>query len=101
MRDSLGEGGQPRSNLGSPTGRGRRGPFLRRGLLYLGLPPALLVALALTYTRNAWVGAWVAVGLLMMLKDLRLLFILPIVAALFLVAAPPRLTDRLYSIFDM
>ncbi len=63
--------------------------------------PALLVALALTYTRNAWVGAWVAVGLLMLLKDLRLLFILPIVAALFVVAAPPQLTDRLYSIFDM
>ena len=63
--------------------------------------PALLVALALTYTRNAWVGAWVAVGLLLMLKDLRLLFILPIVAALFVVAAPPQLTDRLYSIFDI
>ena len=63
--------------------------------------PALLVALALTYTRNAWVGAWVAVGLLMVLKDLRLLFILPIVAALFVVAAPPQLTNRLYSIFDM
>ena len=63
--------------------------------------PALLVALALTYTRNAWVGAWVGVGLLMVLKDLRLLFILPIVAALFVVAAPPQLTNRLYSIFDM
>ena len=63
--------------------------------------PALLVALALTYTRNAWVGAWVAVGLLMMLKDLRLLFILPIVAALFMIVAPPHLTDRLSSIFDM
>ena len=63
--------------------------------------PALLVALALTYTRNAWVGAWVAVGLLMILKDLRLLFILPVVAALFVIVAPPRLTDRLYSIFDM
>ena len=63
--------------------------------------PALLIALTLTLTRNAWVGALVAVGLLMVLKDLRLLFVLPIVAALFVVAAPPRLTDRLYSIFDM
>ena len=63
--------------------------------------PALLIALTLTLTRNAWVGAWVAVGLLLVLKDLRLLFILPVVAALFVVAAPPRLTDRLYSIFDM
>ena len=63
--------------------------------------PALLIALTLTLTRNAWVGTWVAVGLLLVLKDLRLLFILPVVAALFVVAAPPRLTDRLYSIFDM
>ena len=63
--------------------------------------PALLIALTLTLTRNAWVGTWVAVGLLIMLKDLRLLAILPVIAALFLVAAPPHLTDRLYSIFDM
>ena len=63
--------------------------------------PALLVALTLTLTRNAWVGASVAIGLLLLLKDLRLLFILPIVAALFMIAAPPRLTDRVYSIFDM
>ena len=38
MRDPLGAGGHPRSSLGSPTRRGRRGLFLRRGLLYLGLP---------------------------------------------------------------
>ena len=63
--------------------------------------PALLVALTLTLTRNAWVGASVAIGLLLLLKDLRLLFILPIVAVLFMIAAPPRLTDRVYSIFDM
>ena len=45
MRDSLGEGSQPRNSLGLPAGRGRRRSFLGRGLLYLGLPLALLVAL--------------------------------------------------------
>ena len=51
MKDSLGEGGQPRSSLGSPTRRGRRGPLLRRGLLYLGLPLALIVALIFVTIR--------------------------------------------------
>ena len=51
MRDSRGEGGQPRSSPVSPTGRGWRGPFLRRGLLYLGLPLALLVALIFVTIR--------------------------------------------------
>ena len=34
--------------------------------------PALVVALSLTLTRSAWVGACVAVGVLFILKDLRL-----------------------------
>ena len=51
MKDSLGEGGQPRSSLGSPTRGGRRGPLLRRGLLYLGLPLALIVALIFVTIR--------------------------------------------------
>jgi O-antigen ligase len=63
--------------------------------------PALLVALATTFTRSAWIGACVAIALLLVLKDFRLLAILPVLAALFLAVAPPRVTDRLYSIFDM
>ena len=39
--------------------------------------PALVVALVLTFTRNAWIGACVAVGLLLVLKDLRLTALLP------------------------
>ena len=35
--------------------------------------PALLVALALTFTRGAWVGACAALGLLCVIKDLRLI----------------------------
>src|SRR4030095_8672863 len=34
--------------------------------------PAIVVALALTFTRNAWIGACVATGLLLLLKDFRL-----------------------------
>ena len=63
--------------------------------------PALLVALALTLTRSAWVGACAALGLLCVVKDLRLIAVLPVLAALFIAFAPPRLTDRLYSTFDL
>jgi O-antigen ligase len=63
--------------------------------------PALVVALAITFTRSAWVGAAAAIGLLFVLKDWRLLVLLPIVLGLFFTLAPPRLTDRFYSIFDL
>jgi len=63
--------------------------------------PALLVALALTLTRSAWVGACAALGLLFLIKDLRLIAVLPVLAALFIAFAPPQLTDRLYSTFDL
>ena len=63
--------------------------------------PALVVALALTFTRSAWVGSCLGVGLLLVLKDLRLLALLPVVAALFFGLAPSRVTDRLYSMFDL
>jgi O-antigen ligase len=62
--------------------------------------PALAVAIALTFTRSAWVGVTVAIGLLFVLKDLRLLLVLPAIAAIFFVAAPGRITDRFYSMFD-
>jgi hypothetical protein len=39
--------------------------------------PALAVAIALTFTRSAWVGVVLAVALLFILKDFRLLAILP------------------------
>ena len=63
--------------------------------------PALLVALALTWTRGAWVGACAVLGLLFVMKDLRLMAVLPVLAALFLAFAPPQLTDRMYSAFDL
>ncbi len=63
--------------------------------------PALVVALALTFTRSAWVGACVGVGLLLLLRDLRLFGLLPVVAALFLALAPPAITERAYSMFNL
>ena len=63
--------------------------------------PALAVAIALTFTRSAWVGVTVAVTLLLVLKNLKLLAILPVVGALFFVMAPERIASRFYSIFDL
>ena len=62
--------------------------------------PALVVALSLTFTRNAWIGACVAVGLLFVLKDFRLTALLPVVLAALFVAAPEGLTSRLTSTFN-
>jgi O-antigen ligase len=63
--------------------------------------PALLVAIVLTLTRSAWVGTCVAVALLFAMKDLRLLAIAPVAAALFLAAAPTHVSSRFYSMFDL
>jgi O-antigen ligase len=63
--------------------------------------PALLVALALTMTRNAWVGACVGISLLFLLRDFRLIAIVPVAAALFLALAPARVTERFYSTFSL
>jgi O-antigen ligase len=63
--------------------------------------PALAVAIALTFTRSAWVGVTVAVTLLLILKNVKLLAILPVVAALFFVMAPEQIASRFYSIFDL
>ena len=62
--------------------------------------PALVVALAFTFSRNAWVGACVAVGLLFILKDFRLLGLVPVLAAVFFALAPSAVTARVYSMFD-
>jgi O-antigen ligase len=63
--------------------------------------PALAVAVALTFTRSAWVGACAATALLLALKDFRLVALLPVVAGLFFLAAPASLTARFASMFDM
>jgi O-antigen ligase len=63
--------------------------------------PALAVAVAVTFTRSAWVGACVGAALLFSLKDFRLVAVLPIVAAIFFAVAGPNLTSRFISIFNL
>ena len=76
--------------------------FLTRSRLWPTLVmPALAVVLALTFTRNAWVGACSAVALLLMMRDFRLTAALPVVAAIFFATAPARILQRFYSIFNL
>ena len=63
--------------------------------------PALVAALVLTFTRSAWVGASVAVATLLLLKDFRLIGALPVVVAIAIAIAPPQVTQRVYSMFDL
>ena len=53
--------------------------------------PSLAAAIALTFTRSAWVGVAAGVTVLFVLKDRRLLALLPILAVLFVVLAPARI----------
>jgi putative inorganic carbon (HCO3(-)) transporter len=62
--------------------------------------PALLVALAGTFSRNAWIGAIVAVGALLALRRLRLLLIVPVVIVAGLLLSPPSLRERAFSVVD-
>ena len=63
--------------------------------------PALVVALATTASRNAWVGACTGIALLLLMRDLRLIGLLPVVAAIFIALAPAQLTDRFYAMFQV
>ena len=76
--------------------------LFERDRLWAGLVlPALAVALVLTFTRSAWVGASLGVGLLLVLKDFRLLAAAPVAAALFFMLAPAGVVDRAFSMFDL
>jgi hypothetical protein len=63
--------------------------------------PALAVAVAVTFTRSASVGVCAAAAVLFALKDFRLFAIVPVVAAVFIAAAPGQITKRFASTFDM
>ena len=63
--------------------------------------PALAAALAMTFTRSAWVGASVAAAVLLLMRDFRLIGALPVVAAIAIAVAPPQVTQRFYSMFDL
>src|SRR5579871_908843 len=63
--------------------------------------PALVVAVALTSTRSAWVGVCAGAAVLFSLKDFRLFAALPIVLAIFIALAPAAITNRFFSTFDL
>jgi O-antigen ligase len=63
--------------------------------------PALVVSLVATLSRNAWLGALAGLTVLFLLRDLRLIALLPVLAAAVLLVAPSRVVDRVYSIFDL
>ena len=63
--------------------------------------PALAVAIALTFTRSAWVGVVVAVAVLFVLKNARLLALLPVLGLAAFLLAPDRIAARVTSIFDL
>jgi len=62
--------------------------------------PALVAGLGLTFTRSAWVGVSAGVGSLFLLKDRRLVGLLPIAVAVLVALAPAAVTNRVYSMFD-
>ncbi|HUF49011.1 MAG TPA: O-antigen ligase family protein [Vicinamibacterales bacterium] len=63
--------------------------------------PALVVALAVTFTRNAWIGTVVGVGTLVALRRPRLLWVLPVAVVVGFALAPEGIRQRALSTFDM
>lgn len=63
--------------------------------------PALVVALALTSTRGAWVGACAGVAVILSLKNIRLVGVVPAAVLVVLLLAPQGITARMASVFDM
>ncbi len=76
--------------------------FRRRERIWAALVlPAVLVALVLTLSRNAWVGACAGIGTLFLLRDLRSVFrmaaLLPVALGLVIAFAPAAISDRISS----
>ena len=67
----------------------------------LAVLAALAAALVVTLTRNAWVGSAIGAGLVLVLRDRRLLALAPVAVALFMALAPDQVVGRVYSIFDL
>ena len=61
--------------------------------------PALLVALAVTNTRNAWIGAFLAVSCLLAIKNWRLIILAPIIAVIGFFVAPAEVQKRVTTMF--
>ena len=63
--------------------------------------PALLVALVATFSRNAWIGAVLAILTLAMFRRAwKLVAVVPVVVVLFVLVAPAGIRQRALSSFD-
>ena len=63
--------------------------------------PALLAALIVSESRNAWVGALAGIVLLLVIRNWKLLVAVPLVIGFLAVVAPSVAKDRAKSIFDL
>jgi O-antigen ligase len=62
--------------------------------------PALIAALVLTLTRNAWLGAGAALVVLLALRNWKLLAVVPVAGLLLVLLAPGAVMSRIDSIGD-
>jgi O-antigen ligase len=67
----------------------------------LVIMPALLVSVMLSFTRSAVVGVAAGTSVLFLLRDFRLLGLLPILAAIVVAVSPAALEQRILSMFDL
>lgn len=67
----------------------------------VAIMPVLVVALLLSFTRTAMVGVAAGVSVLLLLKDVRLLAVLPVAGLLVLAVAPSAVSSRVSSIVDL
>ncbi len=63
--------------------------------------PALLTALVVSESRNAWVGALLAIVVLLAMRNWKLLVAVPILLGILAVLAPEVAKNRARSIFDL
>jgi len=80
--------------------------FRRRDRVWAALVlPAVLVALVLTLSRNAWVGACAGIGALFLMKDFRTMFrmaaLLPVLLGIGIALSPTAVTERFYSLLSL
>jgi O-antigen ligase len=62
--------------------------------------PALLVALLVTNTRNAWIGAFLAISALLAIRNWKLVIVAPLLAAMAFLVAPGEIQRRANSILN-
>lgn len=62
--------------------------------------PALVVALVVTNTRNAWIGAFLGISLLVAIRNWKLIIIVPIIAGAAYLVAPGEVQRRAQSILN-